>query len=83
MAVPDNPHAMSRALYLPDLAGCHALTGDIDTAVTIGHQAVNLAGSMHSRRAQTRLRVLHTVLEPMHASPGVAELRERLATSAG
>lgn len=83
VVVPDNPHAMSRALYLPDLAGCHALTGDVATAVTIGHQAVDLAGSLHSRRAQTRLRVLHTVLEPMRASPGVAELRDRLVTSAG
>ncbi|MGH3885175.1 MAG: hypothetical protein ACRDSZ_01170 [Pseudonocardiaceae bacterium] len=79
---PDNPRAMSRALYLPDLAGAHALTGDIGTAVAVGHQAVELANSLHSRRVQTRLAVLHTVLEPMHTSPGVAELRERLTTSA-
>ncbi|HWR48392.1 MAG TPA: helix-turn-helix domain-containing protein [Pseudonocardiaceae bacterium] len=33
-------------------------------------------------RAYDRLRVLNTALEPLHTSPGVAELRERLVTTA-
>lgn len=69
----------ARALYLPDLAGAHALARDIDTAVTVGHQAVDAITVLSSQRARERLRVLSTVLEPMHASLGVAELRHRLA----
>lgn len=75
-------HARARALYLPDLAGVHALAGDLDTAVTTGHQAVDAVTAVHSSRAYDRLRVLNTVLEPVHTSPGVAELRERLRTAA-
>ncbi|MGH3906126.1 MAG: helix-turn-helix domain-containing protein [Pseudonocardiaceae bacterium] len=72
----------ARALYLPDLAGAHALAGDVGTAVTVGRQAVDTATGISSRRTHDRLRVLNTVLEPMHTSPGVAELRERLALAA-
>ncbi|MFN2496860.1 MAG: helix-turn-helix domain-containing protein [Pseudonocardiaceae bacterium] len=80
--VVDNPRPMSRALYLPDLVGAHALAGDIGTAVTLGHQAVDTVTGMSSRRTYDRLRVLNGVLEPMRTSPGVAELRERLALAA-
>jgi transcriptional regulator with XRE-family HTH domain len=75
-------HARGRALYLPDLAGAHAIAGDIGTAVTVGHQAVDAVTAVHSPRAYGRLQVLHTVLGPLRASPGVGELRERLATTA-
>ncbi|MGH3722482.1 MAG: hypothetical protein ACRDRI_27340, partial [Pseudonocardiaceae bacterium] len=71
-----------RALYLPDLAGAHAIAGDIDTAVTVGHQAVDAVTGLHSLRAYDRLRILDTVLEPLHTSAGVAELRDRLASTA-
>ncbi|MGH3941021.1 MAG: helix-turn-helix domain-containing protein [Pseudonocardiaceae bacterium] len=71
-------YATFRARYLPDLAGSHALTGDHDTAVTLGHQAVDLASALASAEALDRLRILNTVLEPLHTSPGVAELRDRL-----
>ncbi|MGH3831670.1 MAG: hypothetical protein ACRDRS_14685 [Pseudonocardiaceae bacterium] len=74
--------ARPRALYLSDLAGAHALGGDLDTAVTIGHQAVDAITALSSPRAHDKLRVLNTVLEPLHASPGVPELRDRLATAA-
>ncbi|MGH3905938.1 MAG: helix-turn-helix domain-containing protein [Pseudonocardiaceae bacterium] len=77
-----NARPISRALYLPDLSGAHALARDVDTAVTVGHQAVDAIISLSSRRTRERLRVLNTVLEPMHTSPGVAELRERLVATA-
>ncbi|MGH3908364.1 MAG: hypothetical protein ACRDTE_29895 [Pseudonocardiaceae bacterium] len=75
-------YARPRGLYLPDLAGAHALAGDLDTAVTIGHQAVDAVSTLSSPRAHDRLRTLHTVLEPVQNSPGVADLRGRLAATA-
>ncbi|MGH3799162.1 MAG: helix-turn-helix domain-containing protein [Pseudonocardiaceae bacterium] len=80
--VVDHPRPMSRALYLPDIAGAYALDGDVHTAVALGHQAVDLATAMSSQRTVARLRVLDSVLKPLHASSGVAELRHRLATAA-
>ncbi len=74
--------AARRAQRLPDLAGAHALAGDTDTAVSVGHQAVDAVTAVHSPRAYGRLHRLHTVLEPLHTSPGVAELRDRLTTTA-
>ncbi|MGH3833763.1 MAG: helix-turn-helix domain-containing protein, partial [Pseudonocardiaceae bacterium] len=75
-------HARSRALYLVDLVGAHALAGDVDTAVTLGHQAIDTVTALHSPRAYDRLRVLDTALQPLHTSTGVAELRDRLASTA-
>ncbi len=71
-----------RALCLPALAGAHALAGDTDTAVEVGHQAVDTITGLASPQAHDRLRVLNTVLEPMHTSPDVADLRERLVATA-
>lgn len=70
-----------RAASLSDLAGAHALAGDIDTAVAVGHEAVDAIVAVHSPRTRGQLRSLSEVLEPMNASPGVAELRERLVTA--
>jgi hypothetical protein len=75
-------YAVLRAHDLPQLAGAHALAGDRDTAVTIGHQAVDAAASLCSPRAYDRLRTLDTVLKPLHTSAGVADLRARLAAAA-
>lgn len=75
----DAAYTRPRALYLPDLAGAHAIAGDVDTAVSIGHQAIDAVTALHSPRAHDRLRVLNTTLEPLHTSAGVAELRDRLA----
>ncbi|MFN2496489.1 MAG: helix-turn-helix domain-containing protein [Pseudonocardiaceae bacterium] len=75
-------YARLGALYLPNLAGAHALAGDTDTAVTLGHEAVNAVARVSSPRLHDGLRVLHTALEPMRTSPGVVELRDRLATTA-
>jgi hypothetical protein len=73
--------ARTQALYLPRLAGAHALSGDIDTAITVGHQAIDAVTALHSPRAYDRLQALNTALEPLHTSAGVAELRDRLTTS--
>jgi hypothetical protein len=75
-------YARPRALYLTDLVGAHALAGDTDTAVTLGHQAVDAVTTVSSPRAYDRLRVLNTALEPLHTSAGVADLRNRLTTTA-
>ncbi|MGH3722085.1 MAG: hypothetical protein ACRDRI_25235, partial [Pseudonocardiaceae bacterium] len=75
-------YARPRAMYLSDLAGAHAIAGNIDTAVTLGHQAIDAVTGLHSLRAYDRLRVLNTALEPLHTSAGVAELRDRLASTA-
>jgi hypothetical protein len=75
-------YAQLRALHLPDLAGAHALAGDADTALVVGHQAIDAVTAVSSLRAHDRLRVLHTVLEPLRTNPRVAELRDRLATTA-
>ncbi|MGH3798906.1 MAG: hypothetical protein ACRDTD_02015, partial [Pseudonocardiaceae bacterium] len=75
-------YARIRASSLTKLAGAHAIAGDTDTAVTVGHQAVDAVTALHSPRAYDRLRILNTVLEPLHISTGVAELRDRLATTA-
>ncbi|MGH3833958.1 MAG: helix-turn-helix domain-containing protein, partial [Pseudonocardiaceae bacterium] len=75
-------YAKLRGLYLPDLAGAHAIAGDTDTAVAVGHQAIGAVTALHSPRVYDRLRVLNTALEPLHTSAGVAELRERLHTIA-
>ncbi|MGH3817117.1 MAG: hypothetical protein ACRDRE_05020 [Pseudonocardiaceae bacterium] len=57
-------YARPRALYLSDLAGAHAITGDTGTAVTLGHQAIDAVTALHSPRAYDRLRVLNTTLQP-------------------
>ncbi|MGH3929378.1 MAG: helix-turn-helix domain-containing protein, partial [Pseudonocardiaceae bacterium] len=50
-------YARPRGLYLPDLAGSHALAGDVGTAVTVGHQAVDVISTLSSPRAYDRLQV--------------------------
>jgi hypothetical protein len=66
-------YARPRALDLTRLAGAHAIAGDIDTAVTVGHQAVDAVTALDSPRAHARLRTLNTALQPLHTSPGVAD----------
>jgi hypothetical protein len=75
-------YARPQASCLPALAGSYALGGDVGTAVRVGHQAIDAIIALSSPGSYDRLRVLNTVLEPMHASPGVGELRERLSTVA-
>ncbi|MGH3696409.1 MAG: helix-turn-helix domain-containing protein [Pseudonocardiaceae bacterium] len=77
----DSDYSRLRATDIADLAGAHAIAGDTDTAVTVGHQAVDAITALHSPRAYDRLHVLNTALKPLQNSPGVAELRERLSTT--
>ncbi|MGH3898546.1 MAG: helix-turn-helix domain-containing protein [Pseudonocardiaceae bacterium] len=78
----DPDYARLQASSLAKLAGAHAIAGDADTAVTVGHQAVDAVTALHSPRAYDRLRVLNAALEPLHASAGIAELRDRLSATA-
>ncbi|MGH4012046.1 MAG: hypothetical protein ACRDTH_28465 [Pseudonocardiaceae bacterium] len=75
-------YARSRAKYLPDLAGAHALAGDIDTAISVGHQAIDAVTALHSSQAFDKLRLLNTALEPLHTNAGVTERRDRLTSTA-
>ncbi|MGQ0777876.1 MAG: helix-turn-helix domain-containing protein [Pseudonocardiales bacterium] len=74
-------YARPRAHHLVDLTGAHALAGDTDTAVTIGHQAIDAVTGLSSPRLHDKLDTLNTVLEPLQTSAGVAELRSRLAAA--
>lgn len=51
--------ARVRASALANLAGAHAVAGDTDTAVTVGHEAVDAVTALQSARAYDRLGVLH------------------------
>jgi len=73
-------HPRTRALNLSNLCGAHAIAGDVDTAVSVGHQALDAAQGLSSRRVLTGFRTLHGMFAPMRSSPGVSELRDRLAT---
>ncbi len=73
-------YARLQASSLTKLAGAHAIAGDADTAVTVGHQAIDAVTALHSPRAYDRLRVLNSALEPLRTSAGVAELSDRLTT---
>lgn len=75
-------YARLRGASLSELAGAHALAEDVDTAVTVGHQAIDHVIALSSPLAYDHLRTLHTALEPLHASPGVADLRARLTAIA-
>jgi Helix-turn-helix domain len=75
-------YARIRASDLANLAGAHAIAGDTDTAVTVGHQAIDAVIAVHSPRAYDQLPVLNTALEPLRTSAGVVELRERLVSTA-
>lgn len=44
----DTSYARTRALYLSRLAEAHALAGDIDTAVSVGHHAVDAVTALSS-----------------------------------
>jgi len=74
-------YARRRADHLVDLTGAHALAGDTDTAVTLGHQAIDTVTGLSSPRLNDKLSTLNTVLEPLQTSPGVAELRDRLVAA--
>jgi hypothetical protein len=74
--------AEPEAKCLAELAGAQAIAGDADTAVTVGHQAIDAVTALHSPRAYDRTpRPEHRTRAPAH-SAGVAEFRDRLSATA-
>jgi transcriptional regulator with XRE-family HTH domain len=70
--------ASVRARSLPALAGSYALAGDLDAAVTIGHEAVTVIDGLSSTIPHPWLRTLAQVTEPHNHRSDVAELRHRV-----
>jgi hypothetical protein len=68
----------ARARCLPALAGSYAQAGDLDTALTLGHQSVTLANSLSSTIPHSWLRTLDGVLKPHQHRGDVTELRHRI-----
>jgi DNA-binding XRE family transcriptional regulator len=68
----------ARARCLPALAGSYAQAGDLDTALTFGHQSVTLADSLSSTIPHSWLRTLDGVLKPHQHRGDVRELRHRI-----
>jgi hypothetical protein len=77
----DSSYARPRAIHLPDLVGAYFRVGDLDTAVTTGHEAVTAISTLSSKLAYAGLRVLDTVADPFGHKPEVAELREHIRTA--
>ncbi|MCX4098034.1 helix-turn-helix domain-containing protein [Nocardia sp. alder85J] len=71
----ENAHARSRAVNLPPLASAQFRTGDVDTAVVTGYQAISAIGNVSSARCYARLRDLSKAAQPFAARSEVADLR--------
>jgi hypothetical protein len=74
----DSSYARPRAIHLPDLVGAYFRSGDLDTAVTTGHEAVTAISTLSSKLAYAGLRIMDTVADPFGHKPEVAELREHI-----
>jgi Helix-turn-helix domain len=70
--------AALRAVSLPALAASYALTGDLDSAVTTGHEALTLAEGLADNGPHPWLCILADVTEPHTRRPDVADLRHRI-----
>ncbi|MGW3963131.1 tetratricopeptide repeat protein [Amycolatopsis sp. NPDC005003] len=68
----------SRSLTLIWLATVHALDGDLDIAVTVGEEAVELAGSLRSPRVRQRLHPLSTAVRRFSGNADARELVDRI-----
>jgi hypothetical protein len=71
-------NANVRARCLPALAGSYAQAGDLDTALTFGHESATLADGLSSTIPHSWLRTLDDVLERHQQRGDVAELRHRI-----
>lgn len=71
-------YARSRAVNLPGLAGSYFYLGDVDSAVTVGRDAVTEISNLSSKRAYARLDALATAAAPFQHLSDVADLRERI-----
>jgi transcriptional regulator with XRE-family HTH domain len=71
-------YARARAAIVPILAGAYFQVGDLDAALTTGHQAVTEISALSSTRFHDRLRTLTEVAQPYSHRSDVAELRQRI-----
>jgi hypothetical protein len=69
-----------RAICLAKLASLTMATGDPIQAASIGHEALDVAGSIRSRRATEELRELNRYATAHQQIEEVAHLRHRIAT---
>jgi hypothetical protein len=73
-------HVRSRAICLAKLAGHTMATGDPLQAATIGHEALDIAGSIRSHLAAEDLRDLARYAAAHQQLDEVAHLRHRIST---
>ncbi|MGH3828867.1 MAG: XRE family transcriptional regulator [Pseudonocardiaceae bacterium] len=79
----DTGDTLSQALCLTKLASLTMVTGDPLQAAALGHAALDIAGTIRSRRAAEELRELaHYAAAHQHLDE-VAHLRHRIATLVG
>jgi transcriptional regulator with XRE-family HTH domain len=71
--------AVARARSLPALAGSYVHAGDLDAAVSIGHQAVTTISDLSSTIPYPWLRTLAEVTAPHSHRSDVTELRHRIS----
>jgi transcriptional regulator with XRE-family HTH domain len=77
-ALRELPMARSRAFELTALAWMLLENGDKDQAVTVGHDAVDLAGQIRSQRVIDRLEPLRRVLDRYPKDLELRDLAERI-----
>ncbi|HWR46548.1 MAG TPA: XRE family transcriptional regulator, partial [Pseudonocardiaceae bacterium] len=76
----DTDNTVSRAICLAKLASLTMATGDPLQAAALGHEALDIAGTIRSRRATEELRELaHYAAAHQHLDE-VAHLRHRIST---
>ncbi|MGH3803558.1 MAG: XRE family transcriptional regulator, partial [Pseudonocardiaceae bacterium] len=76
----DTDHTVGRAIGLANLASLTMVTGDPLHAAALGHAAVNIAGTIRSRRVAEELRELARYAAAHQHLDEVAHLRQRIGT---
>jgi transcriptional regulator with XRE-family HTH domain len=71
-------YARTRVVHLPDLAASYFRTGDVDSAVAIGSEAVTAISGLSSARTHARLGTVAHAAESFAHKSDVADLRQRL-----
>ncbi|HEX6870767.1 MAG TPA: transcriptional regulator, partial [Micromonosporaceae bacterium] len=77
-ALRELPQVRPRTFELVTLSGLLLDTGDIDQAIRVGHQAVDLAINLRSKRVLDRFSVLRTHLQRHLGGSEARELTERI-----
>jgi hypothetical protein len=73
-------HTRAHAIRLTTLTSLIMATGDPIQAATLGHEALDAAGTLRSRRVINELRELARYAAPHQHRDEVAHLRHRIAT---